>query len=111
MPNFPCAFPSQKNKITLIKGIICEASASVKAKFDGTNLPTDELINFIGEIFLFYKINLTIVNISGNKQVFKATLHLEITNSEDADEFFQGHCDYNKEAMKLSYTRYDVYFH
>ena len=38
-------------------------SASVKTKFDGTNLPRDELNNFIGEMFLFYKGNLFIENI------------------------------------------------
>ena len=56
-----------------IKDFICETSDSVKAKFDGTNLPTDELNDFIGEMFLFYKGNLIIENISGSKHVFKAT--------------------------------------
>ena len=72
---------SQKNKMASIKDFICEASASEKAKFDGTNLPTDELNNFIGEIFLFDKGNLIIENTSGNKHVFIAILHLDITNS------------------------------
>ena len=36
---------------------------------------------------LFYKGNLAIENVSGNKQVFKATLHLDKKNSQDADEF------------------------
>ena len=56
-----------------IKDIICEALVSAKAKFVGTNLPTDELNNFIGEIFLFYKGNLFVGNISGAHQVFKMT--------------------------------------
>ena len=67
-----------------IKVFICEASASVKAKFDGTNLPTNELNNFIGEIFLFDKGNLIIENTSSNKHVFIAILHLDITDSSDA---------------------------
>ena len=62
---------------------MCETSASVKAKFDGTNLSRDELNNFIGEMFLFYKGNLIVENISVNQQVFKATLHLVTTNSQD----------------------------
>ena len=62
-------------------------------------------------MFLFYKGNLIIENISGNKHIFKATLHLNITDSQDAEEFIQGYCDHNKETIKLSYTRYDVYFH
>ena len=69
------------------KGFICEASASVKAKFDGTHLPTDKLNNFIGEMFLFYKDNLIIENIWGNKHVFKATLHLDRTDSNNVEEF------------------------
>ena len=107
----PLVFPSQKNKMASIKDIICEASASVKAKFDGTNLLTDELNNFIGEMFLFYKGNLIIENISGNKQVFKATFHLDITNSQDAEEFIHGYYDYNNKPINISYTRHDVYFH
>ena len=91
--------------------IICEVSASVKAKFDVTNLPTDVLNNFIGEMFLFAKGNLIIENISGNKHIFKATLHLVITDSQDAEEFIQGYCDHNNETIKLASTRYDVYFH
>ena len=67
--------------------IICEVSASVKAKFDVTNLPTDVLNNFIDEMFLFAKGNLIIENISGNRHIFKATLHLVITDSQDAEEF------------------------
>ena len=55
---------------------MCETSASVKAKFDGANLSRDELNNFIGEMFLFYKGNLIVENISVNQQVFKATMHL-----------------------------------
>ena len=47
------AFPSQRNKMASIKNFICEVSASVKAKFDRTNLLRDELNNFIGEMFLF----------------------------------------------------------
>ena len=69
-----------------IKDFICEASASVKAKFDGTNLPTDELNNFVGEIFLFDKGNLIIENTSG-KHVFIAILHLNITDSSTAVSF------------------------
>ena len=56
-----------------VKDFICETSDSVKAKFDGTNLPTDELNDIIDEMFLFYKGNLIIENISGSKHVFKAT--------------------------------------
>ena len=37
-----------------IKDIIFEVPASVKAKFDETNFPTEDLKNFIGEMFLFY---------------------------------------------------------
>ena len=46
-----------------VKDFNCEASTSMKANFDGTNLPRDELNNFIGEMFLFYKGNLIIENI------------------------------------------------
>ena len=46
-----------------IKNFNCSASAPVKTKFDGTNLRRDELNNFIGEMFLFYKANLVIENI------------------------------------------------
>ena len=67
-------FPSQKTKMASIKDFICEASAFVKANFDVTNLPTDDLNNFIGEMFLFYKGNFIIENTSGNKHVFKVTL-------------------------------------
>ena len=87
----PIDFSTQKNNMASIKDFICETPASVKAKFDGTNLPTDDLNNFIGEMFLFYKGNLIIENIPGNKQVFKATLHLNITDSQDAEEFIQGY--------------------
>ena len=96
MPPFRVSLvsPLLKKKIaSSIKGIICEASVSVKAKFDGTNLSTDELNNFIGEMLLFYKGNLTVENILCNKHVFKATLHSDITNPQDADEFSQGYCD------------------
>ena len=48
---------------------------------------------------------------SGNKQVFKATFHLDITNSQDAEEFIQGYCDYNRETIKHSCRKYNVYFH
>ena len=65
-------------RVTSTKDIICKAAAYMKVKFHGTNLPTDELNNFITEMFLFYKDNLTIENVLGNKQVFKATLHLDI---------------------------------
>ena len=34
----PLVFSSQKNKMASIKDFICKASASVKAKFDVTNL-------------------------------------------------------------------------
>ena len=57
-----------------IKDFICKASASVKARVDVTNFPRDELNNFIGEMFLFYKGNFIIENIWGNKNVFKAIL-------------------------------------
>ena len=43
--------------MALIKGIICEALASVKTKCDESNLSSDELNNFIGEVFLFHKDN------------------------------------------------------
>lgn len=59
----------------------------MKARFDGIDLLTDEPNNFIGKMSLFYKGNLAIENVSGNKQVFKATLHLDKKNSQDADEF------------------------
>ena len=72
---------------------MCETSASVKAKFDGANLSRDELNNFIGEMFLFYKGNLIVENISVNQQVFKATMHLVKTNSQDTVKYFQGYCD------------------
>ena len=62
-------------------------------------------------MFLFHKCNLTIENMSGNKQVFKATFHLDITNSQDAEEFIQGYCDYNRETTKHSCRKYNVYFH
>ena len=45
------------------------------------------------------------------KKVFKATLSLNIACSQDAEEFIQGYCDYNSEAIKVSYTRYGVYLH
>ena len=60
----PLVFPSQKSKMASIKNFICQLSTTVWPKFDGTNLPTDELNNFIGEMFLFYKGNLIIENIS-----------------------------------------------
>ena len=97
----PLVFPSQKNKMASIKDFMCEASASVKVKFGVTNLSTDELNNFIGEMFLFYKGNLIIENISGNKHVFKATFHLDITDPQDVEEFIQGYCDHNNETIKL----------
>ena len=107
----PLVFPSEKNKTASIKDIICEVPASVKVSFDGTNLPTDELNNFIGEMFLFYKGNLIIENILGNKHAFKAALHLDIADFHDAEEFIQGYCNHNNESIKLAYGRYDVYFH
>ena len=70
----PSVFPSQKNRMASIKNFICEVPASVKAKFDGSNLPTDELNNFIGERFLFYKGNLIIENTSGNKHVTQSDI-------------------------------------
>ena len=73
----------------------------MKVKFGVTNLSTDELNNFIGEMFLFYKGNLIIENISGNKHVFKATFHLDITDPQDVEEFIQGYCDHNNETIKL----------
>ena len=42
-----------------------KARASVKTKSDGTNLPTDELDNFIDEMLLFYEDSAAIVNMSG----------------------------------------------
>ena len=101
----PLVSPSQKKKMASLKDFICEASAFAKAKFDVTNLPTDKLNNFIGEMLLFYKGNLIIENISGNKHVFKATLHLGITDLQDTEEFIQSYCDYNNETIKLAYTR------
>ena len=53
-----------------IKDKICDVLALVKAKFEGTTLPTNVLNNSIGETFSFYKYNLSDVNISGNKKVF-----------------------------------------
>ena len=88
-----------------IKDFICEASAFVKAKFDLTNLPTNKLNNFIGEMFLFYKGNLIVENISGNKHVIKATLHFDITDPQDNEDFIQGYCDYNNGTIKLACTR------
>ena len=41
----------QKNKMASIKDILCEASVPVLTKFEGTNLSTGELNNFIGEMF------------------------------------------------------------
>ena len=107
----PLVFPSQKKKMASLKDFICEASAFAKAKFDVINLPTDQLNNFIGEMLLFYKGNLIIENISGSKHVFKATLRLDITDPQDAEEFVQCCCDHNNKTIKLAYTRYDVYFH
>ena len=52
-----------------IKYFICKASFSVEAKFDVANLPTDKFNNFISKMFLFYKCNLIIENISGNNHV------------------------------------------
>ena len=90
--------------------MICEASVPVLGKFKGTNTSTEELNNFIDEMFLFHKDNLHIVSISGNKQVFKVTLSLDITSSQDAEQFIQGYCDHNNEAIKVSCARYDVYY-
>ena len=59
----------------------------MKTKFDRTNLSTDELNNFIAEMFLLYKGNLIIENISDNKYAFKMTLHLDITDYQDAEDF------------------------
>ena len=59
----------------------------MKAKFDGTNLSTGELNNFIAEMFLLYKGNLIIAIISDNKYAFKTTLHLNITDYQDAEDF------------------------
>ena len=73
-----------------IKGIFYEASAFVKVKL--INLKSSEM-------FLFYKGNLTIENISGNKQAFKATLHLDTTNSTNPDEIFRSYFDYNNGNM------------
>ena len=81
--------------VSIINDLNCEASASEKTKSDGTNLPRDELINFIGEMFLFYKGNLIFENMQRKKQVFKATLHLDITGSQDVVEFIQGDYDHN----------------
>ena len=61
-----------------MKDIICEVAAYAKVNFYGTDLPTVQLNNFITEIFLFYKGNLIIENISGNKQVFIAKFYLDI---------------------------------
>ena len=66
------------HRIASIKNFNYEASASAKTKFDGTNLPTDEFHNFIGEMFSFYKGNLIIENISDIKNFCKATLNLDI---------------------------------
>ena len=55
-------FPPQKDKMDSIKAFICEASVSVKARFDGTNVPTGKLNNFIRGMFLFYKGNLITEN-------------------------------------------------
>ena len=54
---FLCAvdFSFEENKMSSIKDIIWEASASVHAKFDGINLSTDESNNIIGEMFLVCK--------------------------------------------------------
>lgn len=59
---------------------------------------------------LFHEDDLSIANRSGNKQVFKATLSLDITCSRNAEEFIQGYCDYSSEGIKVFYTLYDVYF-
>ena len=107
----PLVFPSQKKKMASLKDFTCEASAFAEAKFDVTNLPTDKLNNFIDEMLLFYKGNLITENISGNKHVFKATLRLDITDPQDAEEFVQCYCDHNNKTIKLASTRYDVYFH
>ena len=94
-----------------IKDFICETSTSVKDKFHGSNLPTDELNNLIDEMLLFYKGNLVIENISRNKHVSKRhCIYLNMTNSQDAEEFLQGYCD-NNETIRLSYKRYNVCFH
>ena len=87
-----------------MKDIICEVAAYAKVNFYGTDLPTVQLNNFITEIFLFYKGNLIIENISGNEQVFIATFYLDII-------IIQAFCDHNNETIKPPYTRYDVYFH
>ena len=97
--------------MTSIKDFNCKASASVKTKSDGTNLPNDELNNFFGEMLLFYQGNLLIENKYRNKHVFKATLHLDITDSQDVQEFIKGYCDHNNnKTIKLSSLRHNFHF-
>ena len=103
-------FSPQKNQIASLNYFICEASASIKVKFHGTNLPIYELNNFTVEMFLFYKGYLITENMSANKHVFKATFHSDTTGSHNAEEFFRGYSNHNKETTNFSYRRYDVYF-
>ena len=60
MPHFrvPLIFPSQENKMASLKDIIWEASASMNAKFDGTDRTIDELNNAIGEVKYLYFIKM-----------------------------------------------------
>ena len=55
----------------------------------------------------FYKSNLIIENnISGKKHVSKATLHLDVTDPHNAEEFIQGYCDHNT-AQKMKFSIQD----
>ena len=61
-------------------------------------------------MFLFYQGNLLIENKYCNKHVFKATLHLDITDSQDVQEFIKGYCDHNNKTIKLCSLRHNFHF-
>ena len=67
MPHYyvPQKYASQIIKRASSVKVSRKARASVKTKSDGTNLPTDELDNFIDEMLLFYEDSAAIVNMSG----------------------------------------------
>ena len=64
---FSCAVYLSEKENGCNKGQNLWCVSASKSQVWRTNLPTDVLNNSIGEMFLFYKYNLSIVNISGNK--------------------------------------------
>ena len=89
-----------------LEDIISEATASVKAKFNPNNQNSVELENFVSEILLFYKGSVNLSSLCGTKESFKATLHLDIATSEDAEQFIKDYSEYNNETIKVAYSRY-----